>query len=252
MRSGLIAGAGGAGRRPGQQMVGAERARPAGPAADRAAAGAEPDHGVEPRRDVRAAERLRRLGARHPGRPSPWRSSSRWGSGCGARRAGDGGGDRRHRRRGDRQRDRPASASARWSTSSTPISTRRGAIFRGTSSTSPMRPSFAGSRRWSWSHWCRSIRGKGSARRPDRGRFGFVVAPPIATVKTELVWVAAAVWTRFSGYLKSHEARWPGSIRPATDRSSFAGRDATQSHLRHRNTANGIIVVKMIRPQPQA
>ena len=56
-----------------------------------------------------------------------------------------------------------------------------GAIIRGTFLTSPMRPSFAGSPYWSCSQWYRSGRGKGSARRPDQGRFGSVVAPPIAT-----------------------------------------------------------------------
>ena len=61
--TGLIAGAGRAGGGSGEQVVGPPRARPAGPAPGRAAAGAEPDHGVEPGRDVRPAERLRDVGS---------------------------------------------------------------------------------------------------------------------------------------------------------------------------------------------
>ena len=62
-------------------------AGPAGAAPDRAAAGAEPDHGVESRGDVRPAERPWQPGGMCSWRRSRWRSSSRWGSGCAGRRS---------------------------------------------------------------------------------------------------------------------------------------------------------------------
>ena len=113
----------------------------------RAAAGAEPDDGVEPRRHLRAAQLARRPGARRllgigallvvvgarrlaaPRRAERW---SRWRSA-----------------RSPAARSATSStgcASARWSISSTPTP----AAGRGMCSTSPTRRSSAASPRWCW------------------------------------------------------------------------------------------------------
>ena len=81
---GLLAGAGRARRRPGEQILGAARHRPAGDRPDRAAAGAEPDLRAEQRRHLRPAERLRHLELPRAGRRWRWRWWRRSACGCAA------------------------------------------------------------------------------------------------------------------------------------------------------------------------
>ena len=147
-----------AGRRPGQQVVGARRAPPAGHRPDRAAAGAEPHHGVEPRRHLRTADRLRPVelpaarrrrarGRRRPGRLAAPRRVA-----AGRHRAW------RHRGRRAQQRHRPAALRRGGGLHPRPCR-RHGP---GMCSTSPTPRSFAAWRRWCSTACCRARGGADS------------------------------------------------------------------------------------------
>ena len=149
---GLVAARRRAGRRPGQQVVDSRRRPSPGGRPDRPAPGPEPHDGLEQRRHLRPADRLRPVElpparghrarrGRRPRRLAPPRRIAAWW----------------RRRSAPSWAARSATsstgcASAPWSISSTPMS----APGPGTSSTSPTPPSSAAWRRWSSTACCRA------------------------------------------------------------------------------------------------